>query len=270
MKKFGFTLVEVLMTLGIIGVVGMLVTPSIMENGRNETNAARLSTAVSNFENGIQTGMAADNAEDLYHWTDRWADSDHVDLDVDEFYGQLTRFMALSGHDEPATIGGLYTAANSDVPHNMNNTGGRDNSTPAFNANQPYTALTAKNGTMYFIAHKANAANTAGINDGEGNETDARADGRTLYSKAANIIIDVNGTTRPNIVGRDIFVFALSNEGTLFPYGSQETENYPGENNLSSVVWHADDNQGACDDNHITDPITCTARVVESGYRIDY
>lgn len=266
MKKFGFTLVEVLMTLGIIGVVGMLVTPSIMENGRNQTNAARLSTAVSNFENGIQTGMAADNAEDLYHW-DVWTNA----VDENEFYGNITRFMALSGHGTPATIGGLY----SDAPHYMSNTGGRDNSsTPAFNANQPYTALTAKNGTTYFIANKINAdANAAA------NETIARNAGRALYSKAADVIIDVNGTTRPNIVGRDIFVFALSSEGTLFPYGSVEVGNidnrinvWDNRNNLPDGV----NNQGCFGDinnGNLTiqpDSRACTARVVESGYTIDY
>lgn len=267
MKKFGFTLVEVLMTLGIIGVVGMLVTPSLMQNGRNETNAARLSTAVSNFENGIQTGMAADNAEDLYHW-DSWTN----DGDENVFYGNITRFMALSGHDEPATIGGLYTAAESDVPFNMNNTGGKDNNNQAaFNGDRPYTALTTKNGTIYFIANKANAAT-----NGESNEATARANGRTLYSKAADVIIDVNGTTRPNIVGRDIFVFMLSNEGTLFPYGSQETSAYVPAPNPTIPQWNAINNaNGGCSDNNgnlpeALDPRTCTARVVESGYRIDY
>ena len=88
MKKFGFTLVEVLMTLGIISVVGILVTPSIMENGRNQTNAARLSSAVSNFENGIQTGMAANNAEDLYHWNVWTEGVANVDGETSEQHAQ--------------------------------------------------------------------------------------------------------------------------------------------------------------------------------------
>lgn len=251
MKKFGFTLVEVLMTLGIIGVVGMLVTPSIMENGRNETNAARLSSAVSNFENGIQTGMAADNAEDLYHW-DVWTNA--VAEEEDTFYGNITRFMALSGHEE---TGADLTKFYNDTPAMMDADFTRGSNIDADDFNGIYTALTAKNGTMYFIAHKANAANTPGINDGEGNEAFARSHGRTMYSKAADVIIDVNGTTRPNIVGRDIFVFALSSEGTLFPYGSQEVHRY--DNDIPE--WN---------DNCPNNSQTCTARVVESGYRIDY
>ena len=265
MKKFGFTLVEVLMTLGIIGVVGMLVTPSIMENGRNETNAARLSTAVSNFENGIQTGMAADNAEDLYHW-DVWTNA--VTGEEDTFYGNITRFMALSGHEE--TDADLINFYN-DTPTMMDTDGTRGDNVAANTFDGIYTALTAKNGTMYFIANKiesdAGAAN---------NETAARTNGRTLYSIAANVIIDVNGTTRPNIVGRDIFVFALSNEGTLFPYGSNETANFSGNGTSITGASAADDcNINAEDEGEgkpagIRVPLTCTARVVESGYRIDY
>lgn len=252
MKKFGFTLVEVLMTLGIIGVVGMLVTPSIMENGRNETNAARLSTAVSNFENGIQTGMAADNAEDLYHW-DVWTNA--AAGEEDTFYGNITRFMALSGHEE--TDADLINFYN-DTPAMMDADGRRGDNVAANTFDEIYTALTAKNGTMYFIAHKQDAqGNFDDSENGETNEAFARSHGRTMYSKAADVIIDVNGTTRPNIVGRDIFVFALSSEGTLFPYGSQEVNKY-------------DEGIPEWNDNCPNNSQTCTARVVESGYRIDY
>ncbi len=260
MKKFGFTLVEVLMTLGIIGVVGMLVTPSIMENGRNQTNAARLSTAVSNFENGIQTGMAAENAEDLYNW-DVWTDAPVVQnptkAQLDAFYGNITRFMTLSGYEERRDLTGYY----GNNPPAMMDTDGTRGIVIEDGDIGVYTALTAKNGAMYFISDKVNDAR-----NGESDEATARANGRTMYSRAADIIIDVNGTTRPNIFGRDIFMFALSSEGTLFPYGSQEVHMYYGEDGVFPY-WN---DAGGCRDGAIGDSITCTARVVENGYTIDY
>lgn len=254
MKKFGFTLVEVLMTLGIIGVVGMLVTPSLMQNGRNETNAARLSTAVSNFENALATGMAADGAEDLYHW-DVWTDSpaqNPTAAQLNAFYGDLTRFMVLNGHDDSGDILGV-------APRNIvaNGAAGAD---ADFGDDDfdIYTALRAKNGALIYIVNKANQAVA-----GEADEDTARAAGRTLYNKAADIIIDVNGEAGPNIVGRDIFAFMLSHEGVLYPYGSQEVHAY----NPNIPLWN-----GSCLGNNesLVASETCTARVVENGYRIDY
>lgn len=278
MKKFGFTLVEVLMTLGIIGVVGMLVTPSLMQNGRNETNAARLSTAVSNFENALATGLATDGAEDLYHW-DVWTNPPRANGVTEEegFYSNLTRFMVLNGHathedvNNLMTLNGYYLAAdNVPQPVDMTSQGARGNN--SFNPGNIYTSLRAKNGALIYIADKINAdANAAA------NENAARGNGSSLYSIAANIIIDVNGEAGPNIVGRDVFAFALSNEGTLFPYGSQETATYGNgfAGRLLSNALATND----CDLNAqnnggvvigIRTPITCTARVVENGYRIDY
>ena len=40
MKKFGFTLAEVLVTLGIIGVVAALTAPALILSSRNQSNAA--------------------------------------------------------------------------------------------------------------------------------------------------------------------------------------------------------------------------------------
>ena len=53
MKKSGFTLAEVLITLGIIGVVAALTAPALVMSSRNEANAAKLSVSISNLENAF-------------------------------------------------------------------------------------------------------------------------------------------------------------------------------------------------------------------------
>ena len=50
MKKRGFTLAEILVTLAVIGVLAALVTPALMQSSRDKANAAKLSSTISNIE----------------------------------------------------------------------------------------------------------------------------------------------------------------------------------------------------------------------------
>ena len=54
MLKRGFTLAEVLITIGIIGVVAALSTPAIMRNTQNAKVGPQLAKFVSTLETGIQ------------------------------------------------------------------------------------------------------------------------------------------------------------------------------------------------------------------------
>ena len=68
MKKFGFTLAEVLITLGIIGVVAALTAPALVQNAGSAQIGPKLAKAVSTFEianenllndSGVNTLVAA-------------------------------------------------------------------------------------------------------------------------------------------------------------------------------------------------------------------
>ena len=50
MKKHGFTLAEVLITLGIIGVVAALTAPALVQNAGSAQIGPKLAKAVSTFE----------------------------------------------------------------------------------------------------------------------------------------------------------------------------------------------------------------------------
>ena len=66
MNKRGFTLTEVLITLGIIGVIAALTIPALDQSGQNEANAAKLSVVVSTLENALTTMIAREGAPNLY------------------------------------------------------------------------------------------------------------------------------------------------------------------------------------------------------------
>lgn len=66
----------------------------------------------------------------------------------------------------------------------------------------------------------------------------------------AGMIIDVNGAdNRPNLAGRDRFVFDLRNDGKLIPEGLDSN---------------------TCDGDNPTVNANCTARVVKDGFKIKY
>lgn len=72
MEKKGFTLAEVLITLGIVGVIAALTIPMLMNSANDKANAAKLSVTVSDFENAMTTMITSEAADDLTET--KWAE----------------------------------------------------------------------------------------------------------------------------------------------------------------------------------------------------
>ncbi len=65
MKKHGFTLAEILVTLGIIGVVAALVMPTFVQSTQNAKVGPRLAKAVAMFEQANQAILSDEEADSL-------------------------------------------------------------------------------------------------------------------------------------------------------------------------------------------------------------
>ena len=72
MKQQGFTLMELLITLSIVGIVSALTIPALVTSTRNKANAAKLSSAVLNLENGFTNAIAQEGSDNLYG-TNMWS-----------------------------------------------------------------------------------------------------------------------------------------------------------------------------------------------------
>lgn len=222
MKKYGFTLAEVLIALGIVGIIAAVSIPGLATEHKKKVWAASLSTAVSNFENAMTNYLIYENEYRLSD-TKAWK----------EFSDNLSEKKALgkkfSIKKKVDSADDYY--GNQNYPRSLNPNSQLKALSIAGITGQAYET---NNGIAYFINTKA------------GNGT------------AAKIGIDINGKKSPNRIGRDIFVFHLTQEGYLKPYGSGDFgESKVTEANCSTKVTG---NVGE----------HCAARLIGNGYKMDY
>lgn len=229
--KKGFTLAEVLITLGILGVVAALTLPTFNVNAKYQAMASKLSSTISSVENSFAAMMSTDSADDLTDTTFWKSGKTTGELAT---YLKIAELPSLPNSGNYKTLSGTQkTIANTAVAYQM------------------------KNGAVLMIDYK-NAAIS---------NSDRLAAGGSVTDFIAQIDIDVNGEEKPNKYGRDVFRFALGNNGHLYPCGSL---NY-------SIVLLGDDslywkttsqNDAKCDDNNKS--VACTARLIEENYKINF
>ena len=268
MKKSGFTLAEVLITLGIIGVVAALTAPALVANGRNEANAAKLSVAVSNFENALQNMMIRENVE-LVSQTKAWTEGLNNRA---TFAGYLGQYLHINGFKDLNGPAGVNTYYGDSIPCYMTANGSRDEHHPS--AQHMGATPNNQRGLNHIIETKSGATIFIVIS-GHANVTQEQKQriieqGGALFNEAAVVTIDVNGKSAPNTMGRDMFMFYLGDNGILYPYGGLDVSVY--DNHGSNNTW---DQAGAvdlarCITGNIDSGSGCTARVIEEGYKINY
>ena len=266
MKKFGFTLAEVLITLGIVGVVAALTAPALVTSSRNQANAARLSVVMSNLENAFTSAIVQENVDNLYG-TSMWKDAP-VNAgnsgNIPSFVGNLGRYLVVNGY---RNSDGEYYGTNDTCA--MSNNGGKSENCVSggnyrFGGVGQAFAITTKNGATVFIRTFAAPANF------EAQKEAAIAAGSSYYTNAADVMIDVNGTAAPNTFGRDMFFFQVGENGILYPYGGRDVSRIEGV----AGTWSDAGTRFSCtNESKGTANVAgmgCTARVIDEGYQMNY
>lgn len=195
MKKSGFTLAEVLVAMGLVGILAALTMPTLISNSRNKANASKLASTVNAVESAFVSMMGAQAEDDLARTT--WGKSRTA--------ANLGEYLKLNGSGED-----FEAFYDSESPF----TGGSPS---------PDIVYMAKSGAIlgYGASPVDRSATFSGL-------------GGSVASSIGFLTIDVNGKTLPNTFGRDVFYFRIGNDGMLYPAGSLNFSilNYGNNTNL--------------------------------------
>ena len=229
MKK-GFTLSEVLVTLGIVGVISVLTVPAVMKNYRKKVYVSKLKQTYSQITDATRAIMADEQADSFY---------------------QTTAGVSSNCTDPANPKGACYFLRNyfKTIKENCNvltadTDAARAKLCVSVGSNKKptdrdaYTNLLGGNAGTLYGQYCVQTTSGAAI-----------CQGYRLKNGLPNVTfnIDINGPEKPNITGYDVFYLEVKPDGTLVDYD---------ENNA--------DNCG------ISTSAGCFERIVRDGWKINY
>ena len=186
--KFGFTLAEVLITLGIIGVVAAMTIPNLIQNIKDKETYTKLKATQSILTNAIR--LAEDEYGDMSGWNVK---IDYSEDDAKEIAKVLKQYLKISLDCGTNDVNGYCTPAKRYIKLN-----GADHG--QYHNNKLYYKIALLNGSSVWWSSASQSS-------------------YKNYEKVATFFIDVNGPKLPNQMGRDLFIFPYE-KGSLRPNGA--------------------------------------------------
>ena len=181
MKK-GFTLAEVLITLGVIGIVASLTLPNVLNNFNNKTQVAQLQRTYNAIANAATQLLASEQVDDLTQ------SSLGSSGGRDDFMYKYFKIQKDCGGGWSGCLADSYQT------YNRSETTSTDLTSSAFtsplgNQSTDFKCVTIDTGASICIS--------------------------TMNNSYARVIVDTNGVSSPNLFGRDLFKFNIFPDGRL-------------------------------------------------------
>lgn len=241
-KNFGFTLAEVLITLGVIGVVAALTIPTLMANYQKTQYVTSLKKAYAQFNQVIKQ-LAADNGctGDLVCTGLFTATNQKLGDEIIKYY-KVLKNCQLSTSQE---------CMPNSVKPNYDGSG---------------TILNYDDNSYWEVSNAYRFITTDGISIAvSGGDSDCSWDNSRhitgdLTQTCKEVVFDINGPTKgPNISGKDVFTFWLSNGRgpQLYPLGGLDDSN--------SGRWN-----NHCFTGRDLSGEYCAARIIEENWQMNY
>ena len=282
MKKKGFSLTEILLSVLIIGVISSITIPTVAKNYKFRTYVKKLAVVKADVETALSSMIATEGVNDLSETTfGRFYISSASASEIDFINNQILLANSLP---KGIIITGLAAEADNpnlelnpeEVEFNPNKTAALNQfrryfkveevgSINDFYNNNPEFAFPFNliSGDMITIADTGSFR----LKNGAFLIYESGFVERDNISSIGKMYIDVNGSSTPNTIGRDIFVFRVGNDGILYPAGGRTYSIL--ETGEDNHLWATDNNTDyGCNDNAMG--LGCTARLIENGYNVDF
>ena len=226
-KKKGFTLAEVLITLSIIGVVAAMTTPSLVGGYQKAKVGPSIRKFMSTLENANEYLLADKESNTI---------SGAVGSNSTEYLTELQKYVEGSIDDKkmngftpkPKYFSGTEDIADIEIP-----------------------VYSLKAGDAFAISLTApDTTNVKGSYKG----------------KVGRIYYDINGfNIKPNKIGRDIFVLALDNAGSLIPEGGSAYYKAYGGEDSTEKAWSS-----TCSKTTVGNGMDCAGSIADNDWKVIY
>lgn len=244
MKKWAFTIAEVIIVIGIIGIIAEILLSTYYYNIQKKIYALKLEKAFSEVQSGFKNYMAVQNCSEMtclglfngFTYDAAWLTN--FDTAMPKIFKKIQDF-------------GFKTLASSN--YSLRNLDGTDSGL-----------------TLWWVyAFKVANGSTIGFYDNDaGNCTQFSTFNSKLKNSCMDVYFDINGEKAPNVFGRDVFHFILGNDGLLYPINGAEASKagYTNWRNDSGIC-------GTAGSATLPSTVTgdgCAARIMEEGWQMNY
>ncbi len=262
-QLFGFTLAEVLITLGIIGVVAAITLPSLIQKYQKKTYIEGLKVGVSIFEQGFKAAMADDGVDNLpdtqlYKACDLQPYDSYEDW-VTGCKPLMNKYFKGIKFESVPDMQALGDSSNI-----MTNT-------------DTCRKLVGKTNKWYYLNDKSKCRGwkNGAITLANGMRADFGFHSVIwTYYAGAITALDVNGGKAPNTWGRDTFYLLILRDGRVVgAYSKAHAEAYAKYNNkdITSIIENYKTQREAKCNNTTTEAgDACSGRVIDEGWVMNY
>lgn len=234
----GFTLAEVLITLGIIGVIASLTLMNLLANYKKQSSVQQLKGAYSILSQAIESSKK--DHEDIPYWNFSLG----TEAFVNEYLVPYLKLTNLGAYHAPSTPGYDYF-----FYYLGNNTYDITNQSVVLHSTAKAYIYGLPNGMLATIAvYKSHTFNIG----------------------TCVIRVDINGTTKPNMLGKDVFTFSFAeNYPKLIPGASNRYayDKYTSEELLSDSVTGGC-NSGSAANWGAAPGDACSVVIMKDGWKI--
>lgn len=195
----GFTLAEILITLGIIGIVSAMTIPALIVNYQKHVYYTQFMKSVSSIENAVKMFYISEGCDDGTACIDIY---DGDDCPTPLIKGMAKHMNALSFYSG-------YDDNNYNKELDEYNIYSKDK--------KLYSTIDEDALNIYFITNTGLIVLQSGD-----------------FCASAEFMLDTNGKKAPNTIGKDIFFFAINDDNKITWAGN---DNYPWEYECDDTGW---------------------------------